>query len=650
MCGFVSWFQSRGFIDQPLRKRLTTALKLITHRGPDDGLEASGGDWWMGFRRLAILDLSTAGRQPMRFSNGRHTLTFNGEIYNYQSLRKHITDKVFQSTGDTEVLGSMLQRWPVEEVLAELRGMFSFAWHDAVTREVVAARDHFGIKPLYYATKSDGTLILSSEIKVIRYLLDTDAKVNRRALAQFFRWGSVQAPDTILEGVHCLPPGHLLRWKEGKLEIKRWFTPAWPAKAAWLSSRKDQLEAVRQGITGSVQAHLISDVPVGVFLSGGLDSTLIAALMRREGMERVKAFSLGYEQGSGVPDESDVARRTAEFLGCDFHHVRMNAASLVQKLDGYLDSLDQPTGDALNTWLVSQLAAEHVKVTLSGLGADEWFGGYNYHRLVHLAHAMGVASSGLSKVTSPVLKSLTALIPQSVQGASAWKALYYSGGAAGRDALEMHAHARSIFSNGGVSKLMGCSPEEVSKMCADSDVVASLKAERGQRAPDSWLHELLLLETETYLANTLLRDNDATSMSHSLELRVPFVDREVFDLAGKLPPSSKLSLSGGKTIIRESFRDILPEWIYNDRQKNTFTLPLMKWMREEPFKQRVIDTLQSRKCQERGWMDPHEINACIRRFYASSSADKRGWKISQTVWLMFVLESWAQRVLDVPEF
>lgn len=604
----------------------------------------------MGFRRLSILDLSNAARQPMRFSNGRHTLTFNGELYNFRELREHITDKTFVSSGDTEVLGSMLQRWPVKDVLAELRGMFAFAWHDAETREVVAARDHFGIKPLYYTCTADGTLILGSEIKLIRELLGTQARANERALAQFFRWGSVQAPDTILEGVHSLPPGHLLRWRDGKLSVERWFVPSWPGRDAWIGSHEEQCQAVREGITDSVRAHLISDVPVGVFLSGGLDSTLMAALMRKEGMENIKAFSLGYDTGAGVPDETDTARRTAEFLGCEFHSERLNAASLADRLDGYLSSLDQPTGDALNTWLVSQLAARHVKVTLSGLGADEWFAGYNYHRLVRLAHMLPLAGSGMGRVSAPLVRALSALLPTGLREGKAWKSAIYGSGAAGKDVAAMHSHAREIFTASGVAKLLGKTAAEVSAMCADGPELAELKAGLSRRAPDAWLHQLLLLETETYLANTLLRDNDATSMAHSLELRVPLVDRHVFELAGKLPPSAKLSFSGGKNIIRASFRDILPEWIANDRQKRTFTLPLMKWMRQEPFKQRVIDTLESRKCRERGWTDPHEAAACIRQFYQSSAEDKRGWKISQTVWLMFVLESWAQRMLDTPEF
>lgn len=646
MCGFTGWFQAKGHVDMDRRRQLTAALKLITHRGPDDSMEASGGDWWMGFRRLAILDLSSGGRQPMRFEGTRYTLTFNGEIYNFRELREATMQGVpLPSTGDTAVLGTLLAHNSVEDVLPELRGMFAFAWWDAQTRSLVAARDRFGIKPLYYAQVGEAGLVLSSELRVIRFLLGNQAQVSSTALAQFFRHGAVQAPTTILEGVKCLPPGHLLKWHDGKLEIQRWFTPKWPGKSGWLSGR-DARAAVRETVTDSVRAHLVSDVPVGVFLSGGLDSTLMAALMRQQGMTDIQAYSIGYEDGAGVPDESDAAERTAKFLGCRFTRERLTSRGLFDKLDAYLSSLDQPTGDALNTWLVSQVAAKDLKVTLSGLGADEWFGGYNYHRILHLAHRMPLAGSGIGKLTSPFVKLLGAVMPGSVKGHKAWKALQYASGAAGTDIASMHQHARGIFTPREISALLGRETDEVLAMVTDHPLRKELVASLAERAPDSWLQQLLILETETYLANTLLRDNDVTSMAHSLELRVPLVDNEVFDLAGRIAPSEKLSLGSGKRILRAAFHDLLPEWIAKDKQKKTFTLPLMKWMREPEWKGRITNTLTSQKSRERGWLNPRVVEQHLERYYRSTLEDKRAWNLSQTVWLMFVLESWAVANLD----
>lgn len=641
MCGFIGWFQAKGHLDTDRRRQLTATLKQITHRGPNDGHEASGGDWWMGFRRLSILDLSQAGRQPMRFQGSRYTLTFNGEIYNFRELREAtMPDAHLASTGDTAVLGTLLTSHPAEEVLAELRGMFSFAWWDAHTRSLVAARDAFGIKPLYYAHCGDGTLMLSSELRVIQSLLGGEARVSQSAVAQFFRWGSVQAPDTMLQGVRCLPPGHLLRWNDGVLKVERWFTPQWPGKSSWLTGREAR-EEVRNVISDSVRAHLVSDVPVGVFLSGGLDSTLMAALMRQHGMENIQAFSIGYEEDAGVPDESDAAERTAAFLGCEFTRERLTSQGLFDRLDAYLSCLDQPTGDALNTWLVSQVAAQRVKVTLSGLGADEWFGGYNYHRILALAQRLTFAGGVLRGATSPLVKGLGAMLPEGLQSHRVWKALQYSSGAAGRDVAEMHAFARGIFSSQDIATLLDCPPEEMPAMTMGNGLRQELVDALPERAPDSWLHELLLLETETYLANTLLRDNDVTSMAHSLELRVPLVDREVFDLAGRIAPAEKLSVGGGKRIIRAAFHDLLPEWIARDKQKKTFTLPLMKWMREPMWKGRIMNTLTSQACRERGLMNPRAVTQHLDRYFSSHMDDKRAWKLSQTVWLMFVLESWA---------
>lgn len=639
MCGFIAWFQSNGPLDPERRRQLSDALKLIEHRGPDDTGEASGESWFMGFQRLSILDLSPAGHQPMRFGNGRFTLTFNGEIYNYRLLKDSLTHAEFRSTGDTEVLGNLLLTKAPIDVLQQLRGMFAFAWHDEGANEVVAARDHFGIKPLYFWYFSDGTLLLSSELRVMRYLAGDALAVNRAAVAEVLRWGSVEGPATIYEGVKCLPPGHLLRWRKGQLEVRRYFAPEWERPERWIRGA-EAVQRTKEIVSESVKTHLVSDVPVGVFLSGGLDSTLLAALMREQGMQRIKAFSIGYSDDAGVPDETDAAFQTAQFLGCDFHRERISAASLLARLDEYFASLDQPTGDALNTWLVSRVAACEVKVALSGLGADEWFAGYNYHRVVYIAQRLALARSMLGTVTGSGARVINFALPDAARTHKLWKLLFYAAGGAGQTIGEMHAHARSIFNARAVTDLTGESGGGL------TGGRRKLWEELDERAPGAWLNQLLLLETQTYLADTLLRDNDVTSMAHSLELRVPLVDREVFRLAAMVAPAEKLSARGGKHILRKAFQHLLPPWIADDRAKKTFTLPLMKWMREPGWRDRIVDTLSSQRCRERGWLRPDAIEKHVTRYYRMDINDKRGWNISQSVWLMFVLESWAQMHFD----
>lgn len=628
MCGFLGWFNpSRTPWREEDRVRQAGALKAMTHRGPDDSSEISGEGWWMGFRRLSILDLSDHGRQPMRFNGGRFTLTFNGEIYNFRELRRELDAGHLDSTGDTVVLGTLIARDGIDAVLPRLRGMFALAWRDEQNGTLTLARDHFGIKPLYWSAGGDGSLFYGSELRGVRQLRG-NAELSPDALAEFLHWGAVQAPLTMLQGVQCLPPGYLLEWRDGQARQRRWFEPRWPGREAWIHDPAEQRQRVREGVMDSVRAHLVADVPVGVFLSGGLDSTLLAACMRKSGQEVVKAFSIGYEEDAGVPDETDAAERSAKHLGCAFFRERLSATTLESRLDAYFDAMDQPTGDALNTWLVSQVAAREVKVVLSGLGADEWWAGYNYHRLAAIA-----ARSPL-KIAGPLMRSMNTLLPAACRGHPAWKAAFYALGGAGADAAAWQAYARTITPPGvlagllrGQFALRGPAPTEI-------------------HAPDSWLHDLLLRETQTYLSNMLLRDNDWTSMSHSLELRVPFVDAELFKMAGTIPPDAKLTLGGGKRILQEAFQEMLPPWIHENLRKKTFTLPLMKWMRHPRWQQRIRDTLGSRRCRERGLFDGAAVSQLCDDYFSSRLESMAAWPLSQRVWMLYAWEEWARRYLD----
>ena len=646
MCGFLGWFQPQSIPWSDQQQRLQDdALNAISHRGPDDAGSARMAGVWMGFRRLSILDLSAAGHQPMVFGDGRFTLTFNGEIYNFRDLRSRLGEPRLASSGDTAVLGTLLATLPVEQAMEQLRGMFAFAFWDAQKEELVAARDPFGIKPLYYRHGSDGALWIGSELKAVHRLSGADSRPSRQAIAQYLRWGAVQAPETLFEEIKCLPPGHLLRWKHGKLTIQRYFVPAWPGRDEWITDATEQRRITRETLLNSVQAHLVADVPVGVFLSGGLDSTLMTACMKHLGQSDIQAFSIGYSDDAGVPDETDAAEQTARHFGCRFIRERISAEMLEAKMDRYLQQLDQPTGDALNTWLVSEVAAQHVKVTLSGLGADEWFGGYNYMQLARLAEHSLLATSAIGAVTGRLMQRLNDRMPQGIKGHRAWKALFYASGGAGQSAADWHAFARTITPEADLRALMHLRADEPDAWTDDTPERNHLLAHLGERAPDSWLNQMLLLETETYLANTLLRDNDATSMAHSLELRVPLVDREIFTLAGRIPPEQKLNSRGGKRILREAMEDLLPEWIVNDRKKKTFTLPLMKWMRHPRWRDRIHDTLRAQACRERGWIDPVAAERVLARYEKCTVNTKAAWSLSQAVWQLFVLEAWAQRNL-----
>ena len=646
MCGFLTWITKEKRLWNPDELKIQReSLSMIEHRGPDDSSADVEDGFWFGFQRLAILDLSECGRQPMTFGGGRFSQVFNGEIYNFKELRKGLGSVELASSGDSVVLGSLLASRPLEGVLAELRGMFAFSWWDRENQELVAARDPFGIKPLYYTQNAQGDMLVGSELRALKNLAHASAEISKKALAEFFRWGAVQSPNSMLGEVKCLPPGHYLKWKNGELEIQRYFTPQWPGQAGWITDPVEQRALMKEGFLSSLKAHLIADVPVGVFLSGGIDSTLMAAGMKHLGCEEIQAFSIGYEDEAGVPDETDAAFRTAEFLGCEFVRERVSSKSLFESLDDYFASLDQPSGDALNTWLVSRLAAKEVKVAVSGLGADEWFGGYNYMRLVALASKLS-AGAPLQAIAGPMIAALGKGLPPGIQSKQIWKAVLYASGGAGTKPSEWYETARSIFDCDEVAKTMGVSTAQVSDWTVGSEWMSSLFDEVGSRAPDSRLNQLLLLETEGYLANTLLRDNDGTSMAHSLELRVPLVDPEIFRLAGRLSPSCKAGLDGGKKILRESMKELLPSWIAEDKKKKTFTLPLMKWMRKPDWQDRIQDVLGSQACKNRGWVEPKEVSRILETYRTTGIDNKGGWKLSQQVWMLFVLESWAEQNLS----
>ncbi len=437
----------------------------------------------------------------------------------------------------------------------------------------------------------------------------------------------------IIKSIECLQPGHYLRWSNGEVRIESYFSPSWSAGGNRFGSHSECVHATREGLLESIRTHLVSDVPVGVFLSGGLDSTLIAAGMKEVGVDDLRSFSIGYEGAAGVEDESPAAARTAEFLGARHVTETISAQSLEELLDSYLWFLDQPSGDALNTFLVSRVAARDVKVTLSGLGADEWFGGYNYHRLALLARRFGVRPALLRSCTGPAVDALLALLPESLRGGPAAKALAYLGGARGWSAAEFYQNGRTIVPPDLCNRILTVHQGEV-------------RSAAPPVSEDHWLEELFSRETRGYLPNTLLRDNDCVSMAHSLELRVPFVDRVVQEWCGRIAPEEKVGLGGGKLILREAMADLLPEWILNDRKKKTFTLPLMKWLREPRWENRLRDVLGSRRCRERGWFQVDEVEKLLDRYRRSGAEGRPGWLLSQQVWLCFVLESWAQSHLD----
>ncbi len=600
-----------------------------------------GPGWFLGFRRLSILDLSESAHQPMQFGDG-NWLVYNGEIYNYRELRSKLRRRDWSSSGDTIVLGQLLEELGPEKVLPMLRGMFAFVWWDSKSRRAYFVRDGFGIKPLYYAVRG-GRLLIASELRALKKLCE-DNQLSDSSIRQYFRWGAIQSPSTILDDVKSLGPGEIGVWENGKVLRRKYFHAVWKPRSQWLTSIDDASNRLRSLVTESVKAHLVSDVPIGVFLSGGIDSSIVCGCLRELGVGRIRAFSVGFEDGSGVENESDAAGRTAEFYGADFERVTVTAKGLYEMYDEFIQCLDQPTAEGLNAMLVSRLAAKEVKVALTGSGADELFGGYNWMRMVHLARRTPFPWLGERTGIAQIGRVLQKKCPSSMSGRAWFKAAMYLCGINGSSVADMYASGRSYNDIGKLCKQSQAGQQHNSYPDDWEEQIADLAA----YAPNSWIHKFLRLEMIYYLANTILRDGDCLSMASSLEVRTPYIDRELFAFASSLSPKLLVNARGGKLVLRRAFSDMLPPWIINDKKKKTFVIPLMKWLREEPWRSRIVDTLTANRSAISAYLDRKEMQRQIDTYLRKASESRIGYLTSHRVWLMFVLESWINAKLHSP--
>lgn len=537
----------------------------LRHRGPDGQGSWESGQVTLVHTRLAIIDLSDAGSQPMEWcgAQGDHggagmissahpsVLVFNGEIYNHRQLRDELEQhgEVFVSGSDTEVLLRLLVR-EGEACLPKLAGMFAFAFWDEATGTALLARDSMGIKPLYYRSE-DGALSFSSESKMLgREGDETDAG----ALRDFFLWGSIVEPATLNKEVRQLPAGHCLKWKDGKISISRWRSGAKAPRV--VHDLQAATALTREALLESLRRHLVSDVPVGIFLSGGIDSTVILALTREilGPQADIRTFSIGFDDPQF--DESGLARRTAEHFGARHTEWRMKQSEGAAEIPAFLAAVDQPTIDGFNTWCVSKMArCEGVKVVLSGLGGDEIFAGYSsFERVPRLRK--------IYKWLGP-LRHLVARLLSRQAAASPWRRFggFFSGGGTW---LEAYHAQRGIFT-----------PDEATTLAAAiSGQTVSSSVWELAGLPENPREIVSHLELTRYMRNQLLRDSDVFSMAHGLELRVPFVDTKLVDSISVI--SSAARLQQGKQLLLAAVPEV-PDWIRN-QSKRGFSFPFQAWL------------------------------------------------------------------------
>jgi asparagine synthase (glutamine-hydrolysing) len=578
MCGIAGILVRNGRLAPELLEQATNSL---AHRGPDD----SGTvilhetvpvpvDVGLGNRRLAILDLSPLGHQPMRDPETGNWIVYNGEIYNFQEIRGKLEqeDVRFTSRSDTEVLLKAYGRWG-ERCLGEMRGMFAFALWDARRHRLVLGRDPMGIKPLYYHA-AEHHFLFASELRTLLGTGLVPRRLSSAGLLNYLSFGSLYDPVTLIDGVCTLRPGHFLVWENGKThEAMYWDLAHLPAGETALpphEERRTQLEEeLRATLDEAVRMQMVSDVPVGVFLSGGIDSSSVAGILSRGG-EKISTFSIVFDEANY--SEAEYSQAVAKKFGTDHHELLVSQQDALAAIPRALQAMDQPTIDGLNTYLVSQhTRAAGIKVALSGLGGDELFGGYASFRTVprmeRFARFWGHVPAAARRPLADIFSRIAAATDQNRKLAD----LARSNG----HLLHPYFLSRMLFT-----------PEDRNALANSHDAQAATRAEAplleslSRSAGLDSINRVSYLESRCYMLNTLLRDSDVMSMAHGLEVRVPLIDHRLAEKLMALPGAWKLDPHTPKPLLVGSLRGSLPDRIVH-RRKRGFTLPFEHWLRDE---------------------------------------------------------------------
>jgi len=626
MCGIVGKYSLKQI---PVSNDLLHDMcDVIVHRGPDDEGYYINGNIGLGMRRLSILDLQT-GNQPIHNESKDIWIVYNGETYNCPELRAELERKghKFYTRSDTEVIVHCYEEYG-DECVSKLNGMFAFAIWDSRRRRLLLARDRLGIKPLFY-TVSDGSLLFASEIKSILQDRTVKREVNLHALHNFLSLNYIPHPDTIFKGIYKLPPGHTLTCDgEGRIKIREY----WDVKFGQSPESADSYaEELREKLKESVRLRLLSDVPLGVLLSGGIDSSSIAALMSSLVDEPIKTFSIGFEEKSF--NELEYARIVANMYGTDHHEmiVKPNAVELLPKLVWHFD---EPFADssAIPTYLVSKMAREHVKVVLSGEGGDEVFAGYETYAAYRAAELYSrIPRLIRKKFIRPFVHSL----PASTKKVSFdYKAKIFVDGD-DFSPERRHYWWKLIFSEDAKKQLY--SQEMLSDNIFDDSFGEFAKYFDRTDAVDM-LNRILYVDTKVYLANDILVKSDRSSMANSLELRVPMLDHNVVEFAASIPPELKLNGFQKKYILKKAMEPLLPKKILY-RKKKGFSIPAPSWLRNE-LKEMVLDVLSPAQLKRTGFFNPEYVKELLNQHFHGVKDNSR------PIWGLLTFMLWHRTFME----
>ena len=617
MCGIAGIFAHDG---RPIGPAVIRAMcAVLTHRGPDEEGLYIGPGVGLGMRRLSIID-PASGHQPLSNEDGTVWAVCNGEIYNFKELRRDLVGRghVFTTGSDAETIVHLYEEHG-EGCVERLRGMFALAVWDDRRRRLLLARDRLGIKPLYYA-ESDGRLVFASELKAVLQAPRIERRLGWRAVDHLFTFLSTPARDSIVEGVRKLEPGHLLVAAEGRpVRIERYWELRFEPAAGL---REEELaEGLRERLEESVRLHMVSDVPLGAFLSGGLDSSAVVASMSRLSAGRVKTFSIGFLEADY--NELRHAHRVARQFDTE-HHELVITPDILGMVEDLAWFLDEPFGDssAIPTYVVSRLASEFVTVVLSGDGGDELFAGYDKY----LVEARERRHDRVPRPVRGALGLLSRLMPEGMRGRNLLHHFSLAGPRRYLDASTLFrpAQKRALFR-----------PDAFERLSADDPLRSA--TERLTRAGGDWLTALQRLDLESYLPLDILTKVDRMSMAHGLEARVPLLDHPLVEFAATIPAGLRLRDGVTKSIFKRAMRGILPDAII-DRRKQGFAVPLGRWFRGRlgPF---VRDLLLSETCRRRGILDPRYVERLLARHEGGRDLDLQ-------LWTLISFELWCRTFLD----
>ncbi|KWN09023.1 asparagine synthase (glutamine-hydrolyzing) [Burkholderia ubonensis] len=650
MCGIDGFLNSAAFDEETARATLARMTASLAHRGPDaqgTWLDAQAGIA-LGHRRLAIVDLSVHGRQPMASVCGRFVLVFNGEIYNHQALRAELERTgrapAWRGHSDTEVLLAAIAAWGVEAALRRATGMFAIALWNRESRVLTLARDRIGEKPLYYGRIGDA-LVFASELKALRSFPGFDGAIDRDALCLYLRQSSVPAPYTIYRGIRKLPPGTFIQFEHAR-DTPR-VRAYWTLEHAIEAGRAEPFEGSEQEAVGQLDAilrkavaqQMEADVPLGAFLSGGIDSSAIVALMQAQSSTPVDTFTIGFHEAGY--DEAGYAKAVARHLGTrhtELYVTADHALAVVPKLPSIYD---EPFSDAsqIPTFLVSELTRRHVKVSLSGDGGDELFGGYTRYfltpRLWRKLHRVPAA------VRARIAAALHALRPDHADQLAAVAQSAWSGAEARDtpprigDRLHKLGHVMTADSRIGLYRLLMSAvhhPERIA--LAGQEPPTPLDTASAWPADLTFAEQAMAIDTLTYLPTDILTKVDRAAMAVSLETRMPFLDHHVVEFAWRLPASVRLPDGRSKVLLRRLLDAYVPASLI-DRPKQGFCAPIDHWLRGS-LRDWAEALLHPARLREEGFFDA----AAVERLWRQHQTGRMNWQ--HQLWTVLMFQAWLE--------